>query len=172
MKISCNFQVRTVGSCATVWAGLWRRSDAPQCPTDKHWRRPEVRATPSGHSVNQYSTRSLFSEIHIVWKVSAIRPDDSASRPDDVHYLQAVRTTGQHVQTISSNSDNSKCPFERGKDFSEDRPDAWSSRPDANLIRIELRYFWRISQKTVRTRLSSVRTLVVRVRFWAYLWFL
>jgi len=26
--------------------------------------------------------------------------------------------------------------FERGKDFSEDRPDARSSRPDAHLIRI------------------------------------
>jgi hypothetical protein len=27
---------------------IWRRSDAPQCLTDKHWRRPDVRATSSG----------------------------------------------------------------------------------------------------------------------------
>jgi hypothetical protein len=31
MKISCNFQVRTVGSCATVGTGLWMSPDAPQC---------------------------------------------------------------------------------------------------------------------------------------------
>jgi len=30
MKISCNFQVKTTGSCATVRTGLWRRSGAPQ----------------------------------------------------------------------------------------------------------------------------------------------
>jgi hypothetical protein len=43
--------------------------------------------------------------------------------------------TRQHVRTINSNSDNSRILFERGKDFSEDRIDAWLSRPDAHLIR-------------------------------------
>jgi hypothetical protein len=33
--------------------------------------------------------------------------------------------------------------FEHRKDFSEDHPDARSSRPDVNLIKIELRYFWK-----------------------------
>jgi hypothetical protein len=49
---------------------------------------------------------------------------------------------------IYSNSDNSRIPFERGKDFSEDRPDARSSRPDArsscpdaHLIRIRYALF-------------------------------
>jgi hypothetical protein len=37
---------------------------------------------------------------------------------------------------MSSISEYSRVPFERGKDFSEDRP-------DVNLIKIELRYFWK-----------------------------
>jgi hypothetical protein len=55
--------------------------------------------------------------------------------------LQAVWTTWQHVQTMSSISEYSRVPFERGKDFSEDRLDTRSSCPDVNLIKIELRCF-------------------------------
>jgi len=135
-SLHCKNQDKSVSSCATIWTGLWRRPDALQCPTDKHWRRQDVRATPSGRTVNQYSTRSLLSEIHTVWEVSAIRPND-------VQSLQDVRTTRQHIQTISCNSDNSRIPFECGNDIDEDRPDARSSRPDANLIKIELRGFWK-----------------------------
>jgi hypothetical protein len=127
---------------------LCNRPDGPlkvsghlQCPTDKHWRRPDIRSIPSRRSVNQYSTRSLFSEIDIDWEVSVFHLDDSASRPDDVHYLQGVWTTRQHVRRIYSNSDNSRIPFKRGKDFSEDRPDARSSRLDAHLIRIRYALF-------------------------------
>jgi len=86
-RVLCKNQVNWTGSCATVQTGLWRRSDASQYPTDKHWRCPDVIATPFGRSVNQYSTRSLFSEIDIDWKVSVFRPDD-------VHYLQAVGRLG------------------------------------------------------------------------------
>jgi len=57
--------------------------------------------------------------------------------------LQAVRTTWQHIRTMSGSSEYSKVPFERGRDFSGDRPDARSSRPDVNLIKIELHYFWK-----------------------------
>jgi hypothetical protein len=46
-----------------------------------------------------------FKKIDTVWEVSAILPDDSATRPDDVQYLQIVRTTWQHVRTISSSLD-------------------------------------------------------------------
>jgi hypothetical protein len=49
--------------------------------------------------------------------------------------------TRQHVRTIYSNSDNSIIPFERGKDFSEDRPDARLSHSDAHLIRIRYARF-------------------------------
>jgi hypothetical protein len=55
--------------------------------------------------------------------------------------LQAVWTMWQHVRTMSSISEYSRVLFERRKDFSEDRPDARSSRPDVNPIKIELRYF-------------------------------
>jgi hypothetical protein len=44
---------------------------------------------------------------------------------------------------MSSISEYSRVLFERGKDFSEDRPDDQSSRLDVNLIKIELRCFWK-----------------------------
>jgi len=44
---------------------------------------------------------------------------------------------------MSNISEFSRVPFERGKDFSKDRLDAWSSHPDVILIKIELRCFWK-----------------------------
>jgi hypothetical protein len=44
---------------------------------------------------------------------------------------------------MSSISEYARVLFESGKDFNEDRPDARSSRPDANLIKIELCCFWK-----------------------------
>jgi hypothetical protein len=38
---------------------------------------------------------------------------------------------------------NSRVPFERGKDFSEDRPNTRSSPPNVNPIKIELHCFWK-----------------------------
>jgi hypothetical protein len=55
--------------------------------------------------------------------------------------LQAVQTMWQHVWTMSSISEYSRVLFEPKKDFSEDRSDARSSRPDVNLIKIELHCF-------------------------------
>jgi hypothetical protein len=55
--------------------------------------------------------------------------------------LQTVWTTWQHVRTMTSILKYSRVPFKRGKDFSEDRPDARSSRPDVNLIKLKLRCF-------------------------------
>jgi hypothetical protein len=60
MKVPCNFQVRTVGSCATVWTGLRRLPNALQCleaSTLKNVRtsgqyRPDARSSgsaPSGY---------------------------------------------------------------------------------------------------------------------------
>jgi hypothetical protein len=49
-----------------------------------------------------------------------------ATRPDDVQYFKIFQSS---VWTW--------------KDFSEDRSDAQSSRPDVNLIKIELRFFWK-----------------------------
>jgi hypothetical protein len=184
-KILCRFQLREVGSRETVRTMWCSRLDAhhlvtsvrttrtfhpdvPQCPTDKHWRRLDIRATPSRRLVNQYSTRSLFSKIDTDWEVSVFRPDDSASHPDDVHYLQAVQTTRQHVRTIYSNSNNSRIPFERGKDFSEDCPDAWSSRPDAHLIMTGYALFLKDIAKTRPDGAifhPDGRRLTVRVRF-------
>jgi len=44
---------------------------------------------------------------------------------------------------MSSILEYSRVPFERGKEFSKDRLDDRSSRPDMDLIKIELRYFWK-----------------------------
>jgi hypothetical protein len=78
-------------------------------------------------------TRSISIQQEVVFQKSTLFEKS----------LQAVRTTRQHVRTISSNSEYSRVPFERGKDFSKDRSDTRSSRPDANLIKIELRCFWK-----------------------------
>jgi hypothetical protein len=58
----------------------------------------------------------------------------------------------QNILVFSSNATRS---------YSEDRPDAWSSRPDVDLIKIKLQctVSKRISQKTVRTWRTSVRKL-------------
>jgi hypothetical protein len=145
MKIPCNFQVRTAGSYATVQTVIWRRPDAPWC-LEASALKMSGRQSNTVQTLGQaspISTRSLFLEVDTVWEVSTICPDDEATRPDDVQSLQAVRTTRQHVRTISSNSNNSRFPFERWKDFNEDRPDARSRRLGANLIKIELRGFWK-----------------------------
>jgi hypothetical protein len=49
--------------------------------------------------------------------------------------VQSVRTTWQHVRTMSSISKYSRVPFECS--------DARSSHPDVNLIKIEFRCFWK-----------------------------
>jgi hypothetical protein len=151
-SVHCKNQDKSAGSCETVRTGLWG-----------------VR-TP----------RSVLQiKIEDVRKFEQHRPDArSISIQEGVCFqkstlfgksLQSVRTTRQHVRMMFSicrpsgrlgNTSgrypvvqiNSRFPFERGKDFSEDCP-------DANLIRIELCYFWRIPQKFLRTRLSSVWTL-------------
>jgi hypothetical protein len=96
--------------------------------------------TSEQHHLDAWS-KNLFSEVDTIWEVSEIHLDNKATHPDDVQSLQSVRTTRQYVRTISYNSDNSRILFERGKDFSEDRLDAQSSRLDVNLIKIELRGF-------------------------------
>jgi hypothetical protein len=126
MKSPCKIQDKTVGSYATIWMSLWRRSDALQCLIDNdedvrtlEQHRPDARSIMVQHGVG-FQKSTLFGNS-----------------------LQAVQTTWQHVRTMSSISEYSRVSFERGKDFSEDRPDARSSRPDVNLIKIGLRCFWK-----------------------------
>jgi hypothetical protein len=114
-----------------------------------------VPVQPSGRAFEGVQTPSSVLHINIedVWTSEQHRPDArSFSIQQGVWFqkstlfgksLQAVQTTWQHVRTMSSSSEYSRVPFERGKDFSEDRPNTRSSRPDVNLIKIELRCFWK-----------------------------
>jgi hypothetical protein len=124
MKIPCNFQARIAGSCATVQKGLLRRLDAPQCLTDND---EDIRTSERHRS----DARSIIVQHGVGFQKSTLFEKS----------LQAIPTTWQHVRTMSSVSEYSRVPFKRGKDFSEDRPDALLSRPDMNLIKIELRCF-------------------------------
>jgi hypothetical protein len=119
MKSPCKIQDKTVGSYATVRTSLWRRLDAPQCLTD-------------------YDEDIRTSEQH--------RPDARSIMVQHGVGFQKLTLFGkslQAIRTMSSISEYSRVPFERGKDFSEDRLDARSSRLDVNLIKIELRCFWK-----------------------------
>jgi hypothetical protein len=125
MKSPCKFQGKTTGSCATVRTGLWRRLDASQCLTNND---EDVR-TSEQHCPN---ARSIIVQHRVGFLKSTLFGKS----------LQAVRTTWQHVRTMSSISEYSRVPFECGKDFSKDCPEARSSCLNVNLIKIELCCFW------------------------------
>jgi len=124
-----DIQGKTAGSCATVRTGLWWHPDALQCLIDNDediWTSEQNRLDASSimikHGVG-FQKSTLFGKS-----------------------LQAVRTTWQHVRTMSSISEYSRVSFERRKDFSEDRPDARSSfgsELDKNRITLFLKGYRR-----------------------------
>jgi len=137
----CRFQLGEVGSQAIFWTMWCSHPDAhqlatsvqttstfcpnaPQCPADND----EDIQTSEQHRLD---ARSISIQQEVGFHKSTLFGKS----------LQAARTTWQHVRKMSSISEYSRVPFESGKDFSEDRPDARSSRPDVNLIKIELRCF-------------------------------
>jgi hypothetical protein len=61
MKIPCNFQVRTVGSCATVRTGLWRRLDAPQYLEASAWK--NVRTSGQHRPYARPSFSNFYTEL-------------------------------------------------------------------------------------------------------------
>jgi len=128
-SVHCKNQDKSAGSCETVWM-----------PHSVCQINVEDVQTLEQHRPN---ARSISIQQGVCFQKSTLFGKS----------LQSIRTTRQHVWKMFS-----ICrpfgplgnTFDRGKDFSEDCPDARSSHPDANLIRIELRCFWRISQKSVR----------------------
>jgi hypothetical protein len=122
------------------------RPDAPQCLTDKHWRRQDIRHWRRQHCPD---TRSISIQQGVCFHKSTLFGKS----------LQTVQKTWQHVRMMSSSSKYSKVPFERGRDFSEDRSDARSSHPDVNQIKIKLRCFWKDTAENRLDVATSVRTL-------------
>jgi hypothetical protein len=129
MKISCKFQDRKIGSCATVWTSLWRRPDAPAVSSRLSWKRLDDRS-----SFSNFYTELNFKSWHCLesfCKTSRWRGNTSGCCP-----------ALQNILDFCSNAERS---------YSEDCPDARPSRPDVYLLWKELRYSGRRSQKTVRT---------------------
>jgi len=144
MKIPCSFQVKTVGSCAIVWTGLWRRLDTPQCLKASALKTSRCQSN-TVRTLGQPSPISTLSwiSVDIVWEVSARHPDDVATRPDTVQHFRIFQTSFSRAK----------------KSYSEDLLDTRPSRLDVDLLWKELHYSgWQL-QKTVRTRLTSVWTL-------------
>jgi hypothetical protein len=137
MKISCKYQDRKTGCYATVWMSLWRLLDASQCLVDwvedfrtSEQHRPDVRS-----SFSNFYTELDFRSRHCLGRF--------------------CKTSGrcpsfQNIPVFSSNAEMS---------YSKDRPDARPSRPDVYLLRKDLCYSRRRSQKTVWTLNSQSQNL-------------
>jgi hypothetical protein len=126
MKIPCKFQVRIVGSCATVRTGLLRRPDAPQYLEASAlqlfgWPSYTVR------TLGQATPSLTWSWIpdDTIWEGSARRSEDVATRPNATQCSRIFWVSF----TDTERSDNIDCP------------DAQSSHPEAILFWEELCYF-------------------------------
>jgi hypothetical protein len=124
MKSPCKIQDKTAASCATVQTSLRRLLDAPQCLTDND---KDVRTSEQ----HLPGARSISIQQGVGFQKSTLFGKS----------LQVVRMMWQYVRSMSSISEYFRVPFEHGKGFREDCPDAWSCRSDVNLIKIELRCF-------------------------------
>jgi hypothetical protein len=126
MKSPCKIQAKSTSSFTTVQTSLWRHSDALQCPTDyvedvrtTEQHRPDARSINIQHWVG-FQKSTLLGSLS---KLSGRRGNTSG-----------CCLAFQNILVFCSNAERS---------YSEDRPDARPSRPDMDLIRIELRCFWK-----------------------------
>jgi hypothetical protein len=138
MKSPYNFQVRTADSCATVRTGLWRCPDPTQC-LKASVLKTSGRQSNTVRTLGQaslISTWNWISAVDTVWEVSARRPDDVATRLDDVQHSRIlwVSFTSSERRYSEDRSDVDllweELPY-FVKAVAVDRSDARSSLPHA-----------------------------------------
>jgi hypothetical protein len=135
-KILCRFQLREVRSQVTIRTMWCSRPDALQLATSVRTPRSvlQINIEDVGMSEqHRLDARSISIQQGVCFQKSTLFGKS----------LQAFQTTWQHVRTMSSSSEYCRVPFDRGRDFSEDRPDARLSHPDVNPIKMKLRCFWK-----------------------------
>jgi len=130
MKTPCKFQDRKIGSCATVQMSLECVWTPRSVKKLQRWRRPDARS-----SFPNLYTELDFSSRHCLWSF--------------------CKSSGRRGNTTG------RCPaFQNIPDFRSKAEMSYSEdHSDIYLLWKDLRYFGRRSQKTVRTRLTSIRTL-------------
>jgi hypothetical protein len=123
---STEFQAKSTGSCATIWTSLWRPPDAPQCPADYV---EDVRTTEQ----QCLDARPISIQHGVGFQKSTLL--GSLCKPFRRRGNTSKRCpVFQNILVFCSNAEMS---------YSEDGPNTRSSRPDVDLIRIELRCFWK-----------------------------
>jgi hypothetical protein len=151
MKISCNFQVRTADSCATVWTGLWRRLDAPQCLEASVLQlsgQPSYTVQKLGQATLS-STRSWISD-DTIWEGFARRLEYVATRLDATQCSRIFRvsfTDAKMSDSIDRSDARSSRPnmvlfweeyYHSRKAVANDHPDATRQSPKLNRIRFSV----------------------------------
>jgi hypothetical protein len=134
-RILAKSKTKTVGSCATIRTGLWRRLDAPQCPADNdedvrtsEQHRPDARLISIQQGVG-FQKSTLFGSLCKPFRWCLVFQNILEFRSNAERILaKTVRRLGQAFLDLNLIKIELSCFW---KDIAENSPDVANFRPDA-----------------------------------------